>query len=103
MKRKWFFLVLIPLLLMMLTVPVFASSGAPGPAFSVETLGICVLVGVVLSGIICAILASQMKNVHTKTQARDYVAGSGLTLTGRNDVFLRRTVTRRKIDSGKNS
>ena len=103
MKRKWFSLLLIPLLLAMLTVPVFAASGASGSAFTTETLGICVLVGVVLSGIICAILASQMRNVRTKTQARDYVAGSGLTLTGRNDVFLRRTVTRRKIDSGKNS
>lgn len=99
MKQRWIALILIPLLLMLLTVPVAAASGSASAPTS-GTLAICVVIGIVAAGVVCLILYSQMKNVHTKTEAQDYIAGAGLELTGRSDVFLRRTVTRRKIESG---
>jgi len=99
MKHRWFSLLLILLLLMMLTVPVAAASGSAAAPTS-GTIAVCVIIGLVVAGVVCLILYSQMKNVHTKTEAQDYVAGAGLELTGRNDVFLRRTVTRRKLESG---
>ena len=99
MKQRWIALILIPLLLMLLTVPVAAASGSAAPLSS-GTIAVCVIIGLVVAGVVCLILYSQMKNVHTKTEAQDYIAGAGLELTGRSDVFLRRTVTRRKIESG---
>ena len=99
MKHRWFSFILIPLLLMLLTVPVAAASGTAAPLSS-GALAVCVVIGLVVAGIVCLILYSRMKNVHAKTEAQDYIAGAGLELIGRNDVFLRRTVTRRKIESG---
>ena len=99
MKQRWIALILIPLLLMLLTVPVAAASGSASAPTS-GTIAVCVIIGLAVAGVVCLILYSQMKNVHTKTEAQDYIAGGGLKLTGRSDVFLRRTVTRRKIESG---
>lgn len=58
--------------------------------------------GAVISAIICAIMAGAMKTAHLKTDAHAYIPGSGVTITGRSDVFSHRTVSRQPInrDSG---
>lgn len=58
--------------------------------------------GAVISAIICAIMAGAMKTAHLKTDAHAYIPGSGVTITGRSDVFSHRTMSRQPInrDSG---
>lgn len=58
--------------------------------------------GAVIAAIGCAIMASLMKTAHVQTHANAYIPSSGVTLTGRSDQFLHRTVTRQPInrDSG---
>ncbi len=50
-------------------------------------IGAALLVGAVISGLVCASFYSQMKTAHIKTQADDYEAGAGLALTDREDRF----------------
>lgn len=58
--------------------------------------------GAVIVVIVCAIMAGAMKTAHLQTDAHAYIPGSGVTLTGRSDLFTHRTVTRQPInrDSG---
>jgi len=58
--------------------------------------------GAVIAVIVCAIMAGAMKTAHLQTDAHAYIPGSGVTLTGRSDLFTHRTVSRQPInrDSG---
>lgn len=58
--------------------------------------------GAIIAAIVCAIMAGSMKTARLQSDANAYICGSGVTLTGRSDLFLHRTVTRQPInrDSG---
>lgn len=62
-----------------------------------------ILIGMAISAIICYGLYRKMKNVKMQSMAEAYIAEGGLTLTERNDVFMRRTVTRRNIEKSSSS
>ena len=55
-------------------------------------------VGLVISLIVFAVLMSQLKSVRVKREAQDYVREGSFHLTRSNDLFLYRTVDRRKIE-----
>lgn len=58
--------------------------------------------GAVAALVVCAIMAGMMKTAHLQTHAHAYIPSSGVTLTGKSDLFLHRTVSRQPInrDSG---
>ena len=56
--------------------------------------------GAVIAGVICAIMAASMKTAHRQTNAHAYIPASGVTLTGRADQFIHRTVTRQPLNNG---
>ena len=53
--------------------------------------------GAVLAAVVCAIMAGSMKTARLQTDAHAYIPSSGVTITGRSDRFLHRTVTRQPI------
>lgn len=61
------------------------------------------VVGIVVGLIVVAILAAQLKSVHKKNQARDYVKAGSMRLTLSNDIFLYRNVQRTKKESSSSS
>lgn len=61
------------------------------------------VVGIVVGLIVVAILAAQLKTVHKKNQARDYVKSGSMRLTLSNDIFLYRNVQRTKKESSSSS
>ncbi len=58
--------------------------------------------GAVIAAVVCAIMAGAMKTAHLQTDAHAYIPGSGVTITGRSDMFSHRTVSSQPInrDSG---
>ena len=64
-------------------------------AFEIEAGLIC---GAVLSAIICAVMAGSMKTANLQSHANAYIPSSGVTLTGRADRFIHRTVSRQPIN-----
>lgn len=69
-----------------------------GPKTLVKVL-ITILVPLLIAGIVCLVFASQMKSVKVEKYAAAYITGNGLNLTGRQDIFIRETVHRTKIES----
>lgn len=61
------------------------------------------LLSAVMGAVVCLLLNSRMKTANVKTQAHDYISGSGLHLTRTGDVFTHQTVRRRKIQSSSGS
>lgn len=55
-------------------------------------------VAVVLTAAILAVLFAQLASVKVKNEARDYVRSGSFRVTQARDLFLYRTVTRRKIE-----
>lgn len=56
-----------------------------------------IIIALIIAGIICFLLYSQMKSVGEKTNAKDYLNGN-LTLTAQSDIYTHTTKTRRKIE-----
>ena len=61
------------------------------------------LLSAVMGAVVCLVLYSRMKTANVKTQAHDYISGSGLNLTRTGDIFTHQTVRRRKIQSSSGS
>lgn len=61
-------------------------------------IGISLAVGAVLAVLVFAGLFAQLKSVKEKREARDYVRAGSFHVTRANDLFLYRTVHRRKIE-----
>lgn len=74
-----------------------AEAGAPVSKSPVTMILIFALVSLAIAGAVCMVLLGQMKSVHKKREAREYVVG-GLNLTMQMDQFTHRTETRRKIE-----
>ena len=62
-----------------------------------------IIAGAVIAAVICAIMASAMKTARLGTDAHAYIPSSGVTITGRSDLFTHRTVTRQPIQNESNS
>jgi len=69
-----------------------------GPAIVIVFAG-----SMIISLIVCLILGSGMKNVRKQAKADHYVTDEGLDLSRKEDVFVRRTETRTKIEKQSSS
>lgn len=56
-----------------------------------------IIIAIIIAGVICFLLYSQMKSVGEKTDAKDYLSGN-LTLTAQSDIYTHTTRTQRKIE-----
>jgi len=63
------------------------------------SLATAVIVGVIVAFITVMILKGQLKSIHMQNQANNYVKPGSMQLTVRNDLFLYRTIDRRKKES----
>ena len=61
-------------------------------------LVIVLLVPIITAGIVCASWKAKMKTAKTAVTADNYVPANGFRLTGQQDIFLYRTVTRTRIE-----
>lgn len=53
---------------------------------------IAIVIGLIVGLIYTGILKSSLKSVRTQETAAFYQKGAGLTLTRKNDIYLRKTV-----------
>ena len=60
--------------------------------------GVALLVGVFVAVFVCVILAGMMKSAAEQTDADQYIQAGGITITGRSDRFVHRTVRRQPIE-----
>lgn len=94
MKRIGCMLLVLVLLLSLFAPTVCAQGSETGDGGS---LAVPIIIGFVLSLIVCLILKAGMKNVSIKEEAAAYIA-SALKLTARSDRFTHKTETRTKIE-----
>lgn len=82
-----------------------AEEGKPVRKNTLPMYLIVVAASCAIAGGICLMLKWQMKTVHKKAEANEYVAAGGLNLTKQYDRYTHTTETRRKIhdDSDSNS
>ena len=82
-----------------------AEEGKPVRKNTLPIYIIVVAASCAIAGGICLMLKWQMKTVHKKAEANEYVAAGGLNLTKQYDRYTHTTETRRKIhdDSDSNS
>lgn len=66
-------------------------------------IGIGILAPIILALIICGVIAAGNKNVHSATEASQYLKQDGFKLTAQRDQFMFTTTTRRKIESDNDS
>lgn len=59
---------------------------------------ICLAAGLVLAGIVLAVLFGQLKSVGYEKRAHPYIREGSFQVTGARDLFLYRTITSRKIE-----
>lgn len=57
------------------------------------------LMGAVISLIVCAVMSASMKTARLQTDAHSYIADSGIRITGRSDRFLHRSVSRQRLEN----
>ena len=76
-----------------------AENGTPVKASPWGGVAIAVAISLLISLVICLILKGKMKSVSRKAEANAYVAGAGLKLTGRQDLYTYTTETRRSTKS----
>ena len=57
------------------------------------------IIGAVIAGVICAVMAAAMKTANLQTDANAYIPSSGVTITGRSDLFTHRTVSRQPLNN----
>ena len=74
-----------------------------GPKNILVRVLIVIFAPLLIAGIVCLIFYSQMKTAKEKTEASDYIAREDFRLTGRNDRYIRTTVTRTKIEKSDSS
>ena len=107
MKRVIAFVVVLLFSVLLLPITVSAAGGSydsgSAPAKSVTTVIVLVLVALLIATVICLIWRSQMKTARIARTASNYIPQGGFRLTGQGDMFMYRTVTRRKIQSSSSS
>ena len=80
-----------------------AEEGKPVRKNALPMYLIVVAASCAIAGGICLMLKWQMKTVHKKAEANEYVAAGGLTLTKQYDRYTHTTETRRKIHDDSDS
>lgn len=80
-----------------------AEEGKPVRKNTLPMYLIVVAASCAIAGGICLMLKWQMKTVHKKAEANEYVAAGGLTLTKQYDRYTHTTETRRKIHDDSDS
>lgn len=71
--------------------------------FSLKWLIVSLIIGIIIGFIYTGILKSQLKTVHSKATANDYVIPGSMQLTQQNDIFLYanlKKIPKPKSDSG---
>ena len=66
-------------------------------------LGVSAVISLLIALLVCFMWKSQMKSAKLARTANQYIPAGGFNLTGRQDLFLYRTVTRRKIERSTSS
>lgn len=80
-----------------------AEEGKPVRKNTLPMYLIVVVASCAIAGGICLMLKWQMKTVHKKAEANEYVAAGGLNLTKQYDRYTHTTETRRKIHDDSDS
>lgn len=60
-------------------------------------VGLFGLLPLIVAFIVCSCFKAQLKSVHLANEAGNYIIDSGTKITGRNDIFINKTVRREKI------
>lgn len=64
---------------------------------------ICLIIGLVVALIVILVLMGQLKTVHRKNRANDYVKSGSMKVTLANDIYLYRNVVRTKRETSSSS
>lgn len=72
----------------------YDTQNLPAKPLSIIWIFISILIGVIIAGIIVAIMYSQLKSVRSQPTANSYVKKNSMVITNRSDLFLYRTVTK---------
>lgn len=75
---------------------------APGMPILMK-LAIIILLPALIALLVCSMWKSQMKTAKKAKTASNYIPQGGFRLTGKTDMFLYRTQTRRKVESSSSS
>lgn len=92
MKKKISLMLIFMSLVIMNTMQVFAADGAE--AGSGISIGLCIIIGLIVAGIACAIASGSMKSVHTATSAKRYEKEGSFDLTNKVDNHINTTQQR---------
>ena len=74
-----------------------------GPFSPVKKIFFSLIIGIVVGSIVVSVLTAQLKTVHAKTRAAEYVVPGSLDIKVARERFLYRTVTSRKIEKSSSS
>ena len=80
---------LLPLLILLNAMTVFAADGAEDG--SGVSIGMSIIIALIVAGIACFIAYSSMKSVHTATSAKHYEKEGSFKLESKNDVYINTT------------
>lgn len=87
MKKKLSYLFLLISLLMLDAMPVFASNGEGGG----PSLFMIIVVPLIIAIIVCLVMSSSMKSVHTATSAKLYEKEGSFNVTISRDTYTHTT------------
>lgn len=79
---------------------IIPDAGANRMLARVKMIGIFLVIGVVIALVVCLCLKAQLKSVKTERTANNYVKKGSFDLTTSNDLFLYKTVTKVKRETG---
>ena len=80
-----------------------AESGSPAKESPVKGILTSVGISCVIALLVCLVLKGKMKSVYRKSEANEYVASGGLTLSQSYDRYTHTTETRRTIEKESSS
>lgn len=86
--KKTISIMLLPLLILLNSMVVFASDGSEGGGVS---WGLSIIIALIIAGIACFVAYSSMKSVHTATSAKQYEKDGSFKLDSKNDVYINTT------------
>jgi len=90
MKKRLSYVLLLISLLMMNTLPVLAAEGEYSESGSVN-FGMAIIVGLIVAAIVCYVLYSNMKSVHTASSAKRYEKENTFNVSVSRDTYTHTT------------
>ena len=87
----------------------FITQAKSGKSYDIDTLRakiplarkwifISIGVGLIIGACVVSSMSAKMKTVHSQSAAKDYMKKDSLKITGRSDLYLYHTITKRKIE-----